>query len=80
MISRLLLALAIIAALGGAAMWFYDKGGDAVEIKIERQNNVAGTKSENARDAYDRCVSPDIGGVYDYATGKCRRPSTRGRN
>lgn len=80
MISRLLLILAIIAALTGAAMWFYNKGGDAVEIKIERQNNVAGTKSENARDAYDRCVSSDIGGVYDYATGKCRRPSTRGRN
>lgn len=76
---RLALILAIVVALGGAAAWFYTQGGEAVRIEIERQDNVAGTKSENARSAYDRCVHPDIGGVYDFATGQCRRPSTRGR-
>lgn len=75
---KLGLILAIIVALGGAAMWFYTKGSDSHEIKVERQNNAAGDNSDKARTDYDLCVGS--GGVHDFATGKCRRPSTRGRN
>lgn len=77
---RLALIAALAAALVGAAAWFYNKGSESAKIETERQNNVAGSKSESARSAYDRCVDPLVGGVYDFATGKCGRPSTRGRN
>lgn len=61
-----------------AAAWLYGKGGESVEIKIERQNNDAGDKSDQARTDYDSCR--DGGGVFDFATSKCRRPAPRGRN
>ena len=79
-IIMLTLALAILGVIAGAAAWIYNQGGESVQIKIERQDNEAGNASDKARSDYDRCVHPDSGGVYDYATGKCRRPSTRGRN
>jgi hypothetical protein len=77
---RLALLVAAVVALIVAATWFYNKGGESVQIEIERQNNAAGTSAEDARTAYDRCVDPPVSGVYDYATGKCRRASPRGRN
>lgn len=80
MTARLALALATLLALIGVAAWLYHKGGEAVVISIERQNNASGDISDQARDAYDRCVPPHGSGVYDFATGKCKRPSARGRN
>jgi hypothetical protein len=62
------------------AAWFYSKGGESVVISIERQNNASGDLSDQARDAYDRCVPPLGSGVYDFATGKCRRLAPRGRH
>lgn len=75
---RLMVLLALAAALIGAAVWFYQQGGQAVLISIERQNNVSGDKSDQARSNYDLCL--DGGGVYDFAAGKCRRPAPRGRH
>lgn len=77
---KLGLVLAIILALAGVGAWIYNQGGEAVEIKTERQNNAAGTKSEDARSAYDLCVPPIGSGVYDFATRKCKRASARGRH
>ena len=69
MTARLIIILAIIAALGSAAVWIYQQGGKAVVIETERQNNAAGNLSDKARSAYDKCS--DAGRLYDFATGKC---------
>jgi hypothetical protein len=77
---KLGIALAILLLVTAGAVWLYRQGGESVLHSIERQNDAAGDASDQARSDYDRCVHPDSGGVYDFATGKCRRPSTRGRN
>ena len=66
-------------AIAGALIWLYaeirDQGADAVRTSIERQNNDARNAADDARSAYDRCL--DAGGVFDFASGKCRGPAPR---
>lgn len=75
---RLIAAGVVALAIISAGVWFWREAGNSQLIKIERQNNVSGDKSDSARSEYDRCI--DGGGVYVYRTGKCSGPSTyRGR-
>lgn len=78
MMPRLLALLALLAALTAGAVWFWRQGGQSVLISIERKNNASGDKSDQARSDYDRCI--DGGGVFDFATGQCRRTAPRGRH
>ncbi|MBB3980088.1 hypothetical protein GGQ64_005335 [Rhizobium azooxidifex] len=73
---RVLIGVAIAAALIGLYSIIYDQGAESVRTGIERQNNEAGNSADLARGAYDRCR--DRGWVYQFDTGKCVRP-TQGR-
>ena len=68
----LIIATAAIVAILGLVGWIYRKGGEGALIGVERQNNEAAGKSDRARARYDDCV--ERGGLYDFGTGKCRRP------
>lgn len=40
--------------------------------RIERENDDAGDNADRARGDYDECIAN--GGVFNFATRKCRRP------
>lgn len=62
-----LVALAIIALFIG---WLWSTAGDVARNQVERQNNEAGNNSDDARGHYDTCPV----GLWDFATGRCKRP------
>lgn len=66
---KLIAAGVVSLAIVSAGLWFWREAGNSTLIKIERQNNVSGDKSDSARSDYDRCI--DGGGVYVNRTGKC---------
>ena len=69
---NLIVATAAIIAILGVFGWVYRKGGEGALNGVERQNNEAAGQSDRARARYDHCV--ERGGLYDFSTGKCRRP------
>ncbi|HEV7433466.1 MAG TPA: hypothetical protein VGO22_01120 [Pseudorhizobium sp.] len=70
--TNLIMAVLAIAAVLAVLGWVYRKGSDGALIGVERQNNAAASKSDRARSSYDDCV--ERGGLYDFGSGKCRRP------
>jgi hypothetical protein len=69
---RIIGLLAIIAVLGIAVVWIYREGGEDVRNSVERQNNEAATRADEGALDYDACR--DAGRVWDFGSGKCRRP------
>ncbi|MBP2237140.1 hypothetical protein J2Z31_003654 [Sinorhizobium kostiense] len=67
-----------LAALAWAVLEIREDGAQSARQAIERQNNEAALQSAARRSDFDRCV--DRGGVWDFGTGKCRRPPPGGRD
>lgn len=67
------------AAIAGALIWLYaeirDQGAADVRNSIERQNNDAARKANDAVLDYDGCR--DAGRVWDFGTGQCGGATTR---
>ncbi|MDD9726154.1 hypothetical protein PVV74_11865 [Roseovarius sp. SK2] len=74
------LILAAVAAVGAigfrAYQSVYDKGAQDTINEIEDLNDELEGNAIDARDALRRCR--DLGGVYDFATGKCGQPDASG--
>lgn len=62
----LLAALALLALLTFA----YTKGRDDHATETQKQDQEAQDAADNASSVFGRCM--DDGGVFDFATGKCR--------
>ncbi len=69
---KMLAGVAVIAALGWVAIQIRKDGADAAIRAIERTNDRASGGAEDYRARFDECAR--TGGVFDFATGKCRRP------
>lgn len=67
-----LISAVIVAAIAGFIYW---KGGENARDAVERQNDKAGHAAEKA--SSDLAACRDSGGVFDFSTGKCRRPEGR---
>lgn len=67
------------AAIAGGLIWHYaeirDQGATSVRNSIERQNNDAARKAEDAVLDYDGCR--DAGRVWDFGAGRCSRAAAR---
>lgn len=68
----------VLAALAWAVREIREDGAQSARQAIERQNNEAASQSAARRSDFDRCG--DRGGLWDFGTGKCRRPSPGGRD
>ena len=68
------------AAIAGALIWLYaeirNQGATSVRNSIERQNNDAARKADDAVLDYDGCR--DAGRMWDFGAGRCGRASARG--
>lgn len=60
------------AILTGIA-WIYNRGANDALVTIERKNHAAGTRSDEARGRYDRCI--DDGELFDFGTRRCIGPA-----
>ena len=65
------IVLAAVLAVAGAAYLLYDAGRQDVTDEIERSNIEAGEAANDAAMSWRRCR--DAGGVFDFASGECRR-------
>ncbi len=70
------------AALAGVLIWLYaeirDQGAESVRNSIERQNNEAARKADDAALDYDGCRDADR--MWDFRAGRCLgAASGRGR-
>lgn len=67
---RLMIGAGMLLMLTLAVGWLWKTAGDSTLQSIERQDNAAGNSSDSARARFDGCPV----GMWDFATGKCRRP------
>ena len=65
------IALAAVLTVVGAAYLLYDAGRQDVTDEVERGNIEAGEAANDAAMSWRRCR--DAGGVFDFASGECRR-------
>ena len=65
------IVLAAVLAVAGAAYLLYDAGRQDVTDEVERSNIEAGEAANDAAMSWRRCR--DAGGVFDFASGECRR-------
>ena len=67
--SKIIIGVAIV----GALIWLYaeirDQGAESLRNSIERQNNDAARKADDAALDYDGCR--DAGRVWDFRAGRC---------
>ncbi|VVT34338.1 hypothetical protein [Rhizobium sp. EC-SD404] len=71
-LSRIIIAAVAVFALGLLVTWIRQDGADDSRRAVEKQNNEAINNADLAGLTRRECV--DAGGVYDFATGRCRRP------
>lgn len=67
---KILAALALAAVVFSCMAWLLGIGGDIERAKIERENANAVERAEDYTTKLGDCRNS--GGVYDFATGKCR--------
>lgn len=73
---KLLIGVALVAALGLVVQLVRYDGARSYQNQIERQNNDAGSNAESHRLSYDACR--DAGRVWNFETGKCGRVAPGG--
>jgi hypothetical protein len=63
----------VAAAVVLALLFFVYKAGEERGLnEVEKENRDAGNAATISREARNNCVAS--GGVFDFATGKCKRP------
>jgi hypothetical protein len=68
-----LIALAgAIALLAAGALWMRHDARQDLKHEIEEQNDDAGNAADDAALGRRECVAG--GGVWDFGSGRCRRP------
>ena len=65
----MLIGLAAVAILA-IVVSIYGLGRESAELDVMEQNQEAGDAADQANSVFERCM--DAGGVFDFATGKCR--------
>lgn len=60
-----------VAVFGAAIASVYALGRKSAEADITIENEEAGNAADRASSVFERCI--DAGGVFDFATGECRR-------
>lgn len=65
------IALAAVLIVAAMAYLIYDKGRQDVTDEVERTNIEAGEAANGAAMSWRSCR--DAGGVFDFASGDCRR-------
>jgi hypothetical protein len=68
---KIIIAAVAVFALGLLVTWIWQDGADDARRAVERQNNEAVSNADLAGLSRRECV--DAGGVFDFATGRCRR-------
>lgn len=72
---KILLGVAICAALLFLYAEIRDQGAAGVRSSIERQNNDARNAADDARGNYDDCLG--AGGLWNFGAGRCDGPAPR---
>ncbi|MBP2466880.1 hypothetical protein JOH52_002901 [Sinorhizobium meliloti] len=71
--SNLVIGALILAGISWAILEIRSNAAQAVRNSIERQNNEAAKSADAKRFDYDVCSSS--GGLWNFGTGRCERPS-----
>lgn len=63
-------AIAVVALAIGIAATIFRFGGESAVADINETNREAQDEADQASSVFERCI--DGGGLFDFATGKCR--------